>query len=83
MRKSILSASIAAMIGGLGLAGVASASVFAPNNNVGAPGLAANVQTLASGNAATALTVDNTGVGHILVVPYYTTPAPTPRCSTS
>lgn len=58
MRKSILSASIAAMIGGLGFAGVAHALVAAP----------------AAGNStATELTVDNTGVGHILVVPYFTT----------
>jgi len=55
MRKSILSASIAAMIGGLTLAGAANAAVFS------------------GGADATGLTLDNTGVGHILVVPYFTT----------
>jgi len=55
MRKSILSASIAAMIGGLTLAGAANAAVFS------------------GGADATGLSLDNTGVGHILVVPYFTT----------
>ena len=58
MRKSILSASIAAMIGGLALAGAANAAVFSAT---------------AGPATATGLTVDNTGVGHILVVPYFTT----------
>jgi len=58
MRKSILSASIAAMIGGLALAGAANAAVFSAT---------------AGATTATGLAVDNTGVGHILVVPYFTT----------
>lgn len=69
MKKSILSASIAAMIGGLGLAGAANAASF-PVDAVptfGAPG------AVIANNAAGALTLDNTGIGHILVVPYYTT----------
>lgn len=56
MKKSILSASIAAMIGGLGLVGGVNAAVL----NSGATG-------------ADTLAVDSTGVGHILLVPYFTT----------
>lgn len=56
MKKSILSASIAAMIGGLGLAGVANAGVHEP-----------------AANAATTLSINEAGTGHILVVPYFTT----------
>jgi len=59
MRKNILSLSIAAMIGGLGFAGAASASVLTTPSPAGA------VQ-------AAALNVTNSGTGHILVVPYYT-----------
>jgi len=51
MRKNILSLSIAAMVGGLGLAGGAYAQ--------GVPG-------------ATTLKVTPEGIGHILVVPYFT-----------
>lgn len=54
MRKSILSASIAAMIGGLGFAGAASASVFSNGTT--------------NGNIA----YSNTGIGDILLVPYFT-----------
>ncbi len=62
MKKSILSASIAAMIGGLGLAGVANAGVHAPAAvAAGVPG------------AANALAINEAGAGHILVVPYFTT----------
>lgn len=56
MKKSILSASIAAMIGGLGFAGLANAGVHVP-----------------AGNAANALSINEAGIGHILVVPYFTT----------
>ena len=55
MRKNLLSLSIAAMIGGIGFAGVASASV------------------LSTGSTATALVTNDTGIGHILFVPYFTT----------
>lgn len=58
MKKSILSASIAAMIGGLGLAGLANAAVLAP---------------AAGATTATALSINEAGTGHILVVPYFTT----------
>lgn len=56
MKKSILSASIAAMIGGLGFAGLANAGVHVP-----------------AANAATTLSINEAGTGHILVVPYFTT----------
>ena len=55
MRKNILSLSIAAMVGGLGLAGAASAGVIAPTSG-----------------QATALRLAPEGIGHILMVPYYT-----------
>ena len=54
MRKNILSLSIAAMVGGLGLAGAASAGVIQDSST------------------ATALKVTTEGIGHILLVPYYT-----------
>lgn len=68
MKKSILSASIAAMIGGLGFAGLANAGVFAP----------VAVTPAATGAAAVPANADEqrineAGVGHILVVPYFTT----------
>ena len=53
MRKNILSLSIAAMVGGLGLAGAASAGVISTGSN------------------ADALKVTTEGIGHILLVPYY------------
>lgn len=62
MKKSILSASIAAMIGGLGFAGLVNAGVHTPAAVAGgAPG------------AANALAINEAGTGHILVVPYFTT----------
>lgn len=56
MKKNVLAVSIAAMIGGLGLAGVASAGTVISN-----------------GATATTLAVTPTGVGHILLVPYFST----------
>lgn len=56
MKKNVLAVSIAAMIGGLGLAGVASAGTV-----------------ITAGADATALEVSPTGVGHILLVPYFST----------
>ena len=63
MRKNLLSLSIAAMIGGLGLAGSASAgvSIVAPSV-LGAPA-----------TSATALAPSTSGVGNVLLVPYFTT----------
>jgi len=60
MRKNILSLSIAAMIGGLGFVGNASA--------MGVLGSTATAPT----NAATNLAVTPLNKGHILFVPYYT-----------
>ena len=75
MRKNILAVSIAAMIGGLGFAGAASAAAVIDNaaaaavpNNSGA---AAPADVYAA--PASALEVTPTGVGHILTVPYFST----------
>lgn len=67
MKKSILSASIAAMIGGLGLVGVANAAVVA----AGAQATANPV--IAAAQVATGLAINEAGTGHILLVPYFTT----------
>jgi len=56
MKKNVLALSIAALIGGLGFAGSASAGV-----------------SFADGATATALEVTPNGVGHILLVPYFST----------
>jgi hypothetical protein len=55
MKKTVISASIAAMIGGVAFVGAANAAVLAP-----------------VADASTSLTTPNTGVGHILFVPYFT-----------
>lgn len=55
MKKTVISASIAAMIGGVAFVGAANAAVLAP-----------------VADASTGLTTPNTGVGHILFVPYFT-----------
>jgi len=57
MRKNILSLSIAAMIGGLGFVGSASAMTAISN----------------TGTTATALAISTSNRGHILTVPYFTT----------
>ncbi len=69
MKKSILSASIAAMIGGLGLAGVANAGVHATT----AEAAAAGIPVIVGGDIAAGLAINEAGTGHILVVPYFTT----------
>lgn len=69
MKKSILSASIAAMIGGLGLAGVANAGVHATTAEAAAVG----VPVIVAGDIAAGLAINEAGTGHILVVPYFTT----------
>lgn len=61
MRKSLIAQSVAAMIGGLGLVGAASAAVVGP---AGAP----DVDGVP---ASTILQVNTDGLGHINVVPYY------------
>ena len=64
MKKNVLALSIAAMIGGLGFAGAASAVVL---NGTLTPTAA----TLGATNA-TAFELTNGGVGHNLIVPYFT-----------
>lgn len=61
MKKNVLAVSIAAMIGGLGFAGVASAGNVI--SNAGLAGI----------TPATELAVNPDGVGHILLVPYFST----------
>lgn len=70
MKKSILSASIAAMIGGLGLVGMAQAGVHMDAVN---PDLAVSGANAATATAAVAMSINEAGVGNILLVPYFTT----------
>ncbi|MFC5500514.1 cell surface protein [Caenimonas terrae] len=60
MRKNLIAMSVATLVAGLGLAGGASAAVFADN------GVATTTPT-----NATAETVQNGGIGHQLIIPYY------------
>jgi hypothetical protein len=69
MKKSILSASIAAMIGGLGFAGLANAGVHA----VTAEASAAGIPVVTAADIADRLAINEAGTGHILIVPYFTT----------
>lgn len=71
MRKNVLSLSIAAMIGGLGFAGAASAGVAYETN--GATGTTAFLAQTGIGAAAnaTVLEVNAKGVGHNLLTPYF------------
>lgn len=79
MRKNLLALSIAAMIGGI--AGTANAQVVADSvatiSNAGRTGLVGIVNGVGVVGgipaAATRLSPTNTGIGHILVVPYYST----------
>lgn len=66
MRKNILSLSIAAMIGGLGFAGAASAGVAVDLTASSSGGV------VLTGTNAQQLQVAADGVGHMLLVPYYT-----------
>ncbi|WP_212645071.1 cell surface protein [Delftia sp. PE138] len=59
MKKNVLALSIAAMVGGLGFAGAASAAVI--------PGTGANL----TATDATELQVDPSNMGHMLLVPYF------------
>ncbi|MDO9315220.1 MAG: cell surface protein [Burkholderiaceae bacterium] len=59
MRKNILALSIAAMVGSLGLVGAASAAVITTSTVVANP-------------TADAFVVSPNGIGHVLLVPYYT-----------
>ena len=64
MKKNVLALSIAAMIGGLGFAGAASAAVVQ-----GTAGFVPGT-TMTTTNATT-LELSEGGVGHMLLVPYY------------
>ena len=70
MKKNLLSLSIAALIGGLGVAGVANAGVAQLGTGAAAP--AATAAGLANLTNATALGISPAGIGHILMVPYFT-----------
>ena len=64
MRKNVLALSIAAMIGGLGFAGVASADVVPGSGTF-------NGTTTMTATDATSLQVSQGGIGHSLIVPYF------------
>ena len=64
MKKNVLALSIAAMIGGLGFAGAASAVVL--------NGTATPTATTLGATDAKAFELSNGGVGHNLIVPYFT-----------
>lgn len=64
MKKNVLAVSIAAMIGGLGFAGVASAAAVISN---------ATATAVPGASAAANLEVAPSGIGHILTVPYFST----------
>jgi len=67
MRKNVLCLSIAAMIGGFGLVSGASAGVYSEvADQIGGT-------TATTPVTATQLVLDNTGVGHNLVLPYFNT----------
>ncbi|PTT16080.1 cell surface protein [Acidovorax sp. HMWF029] len=71
MKKNVLALSIAAMIGGLGFAGLASADVVVGTGAPGADGVYVADRTLLTATNATALSVSQGGAGHSLVVPYF------------
>jgi hypothetical protein len=69
MKKNVMALSIAAMIGGLGFAGAASAAVITGSGTaVSATEIAAGKMAPANANA---LTLAQGGVGHALIVPYF------------
>lgn len=70
MKKNVLSLSVAAMIGGLALSGAASAGIAYPVSWFGGQPAGLPIGTLATSNA-THLVVNPNGIGHILLVPYY------------
>lgn len=63
MRKNVIALSIAALVGGLGMAGGASAAVFFDNGSA----------TPTPTNASVLRVNPSAGVGHVLVVPYFNT----------
>ena len=74
MKKNVLALSIAAMIGGLGFVGAASASVIVGTDATRATDVSA--VTVAAGTmlapTVTGFQLAEGGVGHALVIPYYT-----------
>ena len=74
MRKNLLALSIAAMVGGLSGAANAQVALFdnslSTNTTPGAAGFVGAISATAP--AAAQLTPTTTGVGHVLVVPYFT-----------
>ena len=70
MKKNVLSLSIATMIGSLALSGAASAGVAYMAGTVAATVAGANATALPP-SSATVLEVNPSGIGHILLVPYY------------
>lgn len=70
MKKNVMALSIAAMIGGLGFAGVASADVVV-GTDAGPQTAATYATKIIAKPTASALAVTAGGVGHALVVPYF------------
>ncbi|PJI99194.1 hypothetical protein CLU85_4036 [Acidovorax sp. 69] len=70
MKKNVMALSIAAMIGGLGFAGVASADVVV-GTDAGPQTATTYAGKIIAKPTATALAVTAGGVGHALVVPYF------------
>lgn len=71
MRKNVLSMSIAAMIGGLGLVGTANAVVL--NGAAVASTTPAGAADAIAAPASTVFQQSNTGFGNALIVPYFST----------
>ncbi|MDH4416555.1 MAG: cell surface protein [Acidovorax sp.] len=71
MKKNVLALSIAAMIGGLGFANIASADVVAGTGAPGADGVYVTDRTLLTATNTRDLAVTQGGTGHSLVVPYF------------
>lgn len=69
MRKNVLALSIATMIGGLGFAGVASASVI--HNGTRAPATATPANNALRTANATEFRLSPGGIGHQLITPYF------------
>lgn len=63
MKKNVLAMSIAALVGGLGFAGGASAGVFS---------MPAGTPVGSAGTTASTMVVSTDGLGHLLLTPYYT-----------
>ncbi|CAN7224459.1 cell surface protein [Acidovorax sp. LjRoot129] len=71
MKKNVLALSIAAMIGGLGFANIASADVVRGTGAPGAGGVYVTDRTLLTATDTVDLAVTQGGTGHSLVVPYF------------